>query len=401
MTRVDATPKVPTRRRDLDLLFVLGGVSSAALLPFWVLLLRERGLAPDVIGFVLAAGSLSAVLAAPAWSHMADTRLGTVRTLRRSTLTVVAAAMLLAAGGSNPWMVGGLAAILGAASAPSVAFADTIALGHLGSERMYQYGRIRLWASLGWAVAVVPFGWWFQRVGTGPVLPVYAAGILAYRVLLSRFPAPRPAAVRHEHGSRLGAVGEAFRAAPRLRPFLIGLLLVSAATWGAGSFVPLRIAREGQGEFLVGLAASVAAVIEIPIMSASGWLSAHVGMRRLFLTGCIVYVAMLFGWAILPSPVAAAVIRMVSGFAFGLTYVAMVVITARLVPLRVRNTGQALMQVAQSGIGPIAGQAVGGIVFRHLGPGWLFGGAAAIAAVGGLVVWRAIPREEVALAEGD
>ena len=163
----------------------------------------------------------------------------------------------------------------------------------------------------------------------------------------SRFPAPRPLAAAREHGSRLGAVGEAFRAAPRLRPFLIGLLLVSAAAWGAGSFVPLRIARGGQGEFLVGIAASVAALIEIPIMRASGWLGEHLGMRRLYLTGCAVYVAMLIGWATLSSPIAAAVIRMVSGLSFGLTYVAMVVITARLVPHRVRNTGQALMQARQ------------------------------------------------------
>ena len=65
---------------------------------------------------------------------------------------------------------------------------------------MGEYGRIRLWASAGWAAAVVPFGWWFQRVGTGPVLPVYAAGFLMYVLLLSRFPAPRPLAAAREQG---------------------------------------------------------------------------------------------------------------------------------------------------------------------------------------------------------
>ena len=77
------------------------------------------------------------------------------------------------------------------------------------------------------------------------------------------------------------------------------------------------------------------------------------------------------------------------------TYAALVVITGRLVPLELRNTGQALMQIFGAGIGPIVGPAVGGFIYVHIGPSSLFLVSAAGVLAGIVVVWRALrPAEE-------
>jgi PPP family 3-phenylpropionic acid transporter len=376
-------------------LFLASGASGAAFIPFFALLLRDRGFRADEIGLILAVSSLAGVATTPAWSHVADTRMGTVRTLQLTSVATAGIALGLLLTGSSLWATVVVAAALGIVSGPGTALGDVIALGHLGPERMTEYGEVRLWASLGWAIAVVAFGAWFERAGLGPVLPVYAAGTLVYVATTVPFPATRPGRV-HERVSRLGSVGEAFRSAPRLLPFLIGLLLVSTATWGAWSFVPLRIAARGGGPFLVGLAACVAALVEIPFFRASGWLGEHVGLRRLYLAGCAVYVMMLTAWSLVAAPTFVALIKMIGGAGYGLTYAALVVITGRLVPERLRNTGQALMQISTVGIGPVAGAAVGGVVYRHLGPPTLFASAAVLASVGALVVWRALSGDEFA-----
>ncbi|MDP9296554.1 MAG: hypothetical protein M3O88_07675, partial [Actinomycetota bacterium] len=53
--------------RDARVLFTLGGFSTAIFLPFFVLLLRDRGLAPDRIGFLVAASAATSLVAAPVW----------------------------------------------------------------------------------------------------------------------------------------------------------------------------------------------------------------------------------------------------------------------------------------------------------------------------------------------
>lgn len=375
--------------RDIRRLYALGGLATAALLPFFTPLLQGRGIRPDRIGLILSASAFVGVIAAPLWSHEADTRLGTTRALRWSSVATAVCALALIPTGADPWVVGTVAALMAMASAPGTAFADALALRVLGPERADDFGRIRRFASGGWAIAVVLFGLLYQVAGLSPELWLYAAAVLVYAAYLRRFPraAPEPAERR---GSRLGSVSAAFRESPNLPTFLAGLLLLSAATSSTDGFVPLRMLGEGGGPFLIGVAAGIAAVIEIPIFTASASLGARFGMRNLFLAGTAIVVVTLVGWSVADTPAAVAAFRMLSGAGFGLKYVALVVLTDRLVPQHLRNTGQALMQMATWGIGPIVGPAIGGFVYVHLGPPTLFAGAAGLASAGGVLAWWAL-----------
>lgn len=375
--------------RDIRRLYTLGGVATAALLPFFSPLLQGRGLTPDRIGLILSASAFAGVIAAPLWSHEADTRLGTSRALGWSSVATAVCALALIPTGADPWVVGTVAALMAMASAPGTAFADALALRVLGPERADDFGRIRRFASGGWAIAVVLFGLLYQVAGLSPELWLYAAAVLVYAAYLRRFPAaaPEPA---EQRGSRLGSVSAAFRESPNLPTFLTGLLLLSAATSSTDGFVPLRMLGAGGGPFLIGVAAGVAAVIEIPFFTASASLGARFGMRNLFLAGTGIVIVTLVGWSLVDSPAAVAGFRMLSGAAFGLKYVALVVLTDRLVPQHLRNTGQALMQMSTWGIGPIVGPAIGGFVYVHLGPPTLFAGAAVLGSAGGLLAWWAL-----------
>ncbi len=376
--------------RDIRRLFALGGVATAAILPFFVLWLQERGLAPDQIGIVLALGALAGVIAAPVWSHLADTELGAVRTLEIASLCSVGAAIALVPAGSRLPLLALVVVVRGLAEAPGTAMSDTIALRTLGPEGSSRYGSIRLWASLGWAAAVLAFGAVYERVGLGPLPVLYAIAMAVFTLAVTRFPRDRPASEDRETGSRLGSAGEAFRASPHLLPFLIGILVVSVSTVAAWSFVPLRIVSRGGGPFLIGLSASLAALVEVPFFRASGWLGEHVGLRALYTLGAGIYALTIASWAFVGNAAAIALVKVLSGAGFGLTYAALVVIAGRLVPERLQATGQTLMQIFGAGIGPVVGTAAGGFIYRNLGPTTLFAAAAIGTAIGVAIVWVAL-----------
>jgi PPP family 3-phenylpropionic acid transporter len=373
--------------------YALLGLMVSAFVPFLTLLLRERGLSPGDIGVVLAVLSLAGVIAAPFWSHVADTRLGTVHTLQLACAAASIFGLALIATGSSLVAVAAVCAFLGAAQAPHAALTDALTLSRLGPGHVHEYGRFRLWQSVGWGVGCIAIGAVLTATDVELALPLYAAGAAAYAVYVSRFgrSRPQPAA---STGSRLGSVGDALRTVRHLPMFLLGVLVFATSQHAAGDFVPLRIVTEGGDAFLVGIAAGVSAFVEIPFMRSSGALVERLGLRGVFAAGAGVYAAASLAWAAFPDPVAVTAVRIAIGVGFALTYVSLVQMTAELVPERLGNTGQGLLQICTWGLAPMIGGAVGGFVYEHVGPPQLFLGSAAGILVGIAMVWVSAGRRD-------
>lgn len=375
--------------RSLRGLYALQGAEGAAFLPFYVLLLSARGLGADQVGIVLALGSIASVAIAPFWGHAGDVRLGTVRTLQIACLATAAAALLLVPAGSSFLAIAAVGTFLGAMQSPHSALTNALTLRELGPERVTEFGAFRLWASIGWGVAIIAFGALLERTGVGLAPYLYVPGLIALAIYVRRFPGLPPDAVQ-EVISRFGAVGDALRTAPTLVLYLSGVLLVSIATHATWDFVPLRIADGGGGPYLVGLAGGISAFIEIPFMRGSSRLIDRFGVRAVYLAGAAVYVATALAWTVWDSPSAVSLIWVATGFGFGLTYVSLVVMTERITPDHLRNSGQALLATVMWGLAPIIGTAVGGWVYANVGPERLFAGSAIGIALGALVIARAV-----------
>ncbi len=373
-------------------LYVLQGLEGAAFIPFYVLLLRDRGLPADRIGLVLAVTSLAGVAATPFWSHAADMRLGSVHTLQLACTIACVGGLALMTTGSSPLAIGAVAVVLGAAQGPQTAITDALALTELGPARLIEYGTFRVWASVGWGIGAVGFGALFAAAGLGVLLPVYAVALGVFALFVARFPS------RHAAGAassgRFGAVGDAFGSA-RVPVFLLGVLVLATSTHAAWDFVPLRIVSGGGGPFLVGVSSGVSAFVEIPFMRSTPSLVERFGLERVFLAGAIVYAAASVAWSLTANAVVVTVIRIAIGVGFGLVYPSLVVITGRLVPARVRNSGQALLAICSFGLAPVIGGAVGGFVYQHVGPAQLFAGSAVGIAAGAAVVWSVARGPEV------
>ena len=214
---------------------------------------------------------------------------------------------------------------------------------------MRDYGLIRLWSSLAFAVAAIACGALYEVASIGLVPLVYAvtmAVLAAWSTTLVRdVPAHVPS------GERFGSVGAAFRAAPRLAPLLAGMLLWGIGFAAAWTFLPLRIVGRGGGPLLVGIAAAVGAFIEVPVMRKSKWFTGRFSLRGVYVLGCVIYGTVFVAWAFVKSPVVIAVLNGFEGVGFALLFVSGVMVVGKLVPRHLQATGQSLMQMVRAGIG--------------------------------------------------
>ena len=376
--------------RDLNLIYVLLGATDATILPFILLYLFERGFSASLIGVVLAAAALASFIAGPAWAFLADKKLGAERTVVVASAAAAALALSLAFVETTVALAV-ITVALWVARAPVVPVLDAISLQRLGAAGRPGYARIRLRMSAGWAASVVLAGGLFQVWGFWLIPFVYAPlalllGLWVWRVLPRGFQistldsaSPPPRAVR------AGSVPVA------LVGFLVSALLLGSAFVATNNFVTLRINVLGGGALLIGAAAAFQALTEIPTMAYTHVLMRYLSRRMLWVAGAGVYVVVFAAWAFITDPIATAVLKLVMGVGFALTYVASVLIADDVAPAHLRATVQALVKAVTNGLAPTLGALGGGYVYGVIGPSAMFMTAAAVAAGAGVVALIALP----------
>jgi PPP family 3-phenylpropionic acid transporter len=382
----------------VQVLFVLFGIAIAAFFPFLTLFLAERGLSPGEIGVVIAAMALGRIAAGPVWGHVADTSIGRRSTLQVGALgaAVAAVALFVAEDYGAIVVIGVVFAVFSTTTGPNL---DAIALEHLGEERMSEYGRIRGWESLSYAVSCLLIGFTLEQTNATWTMPIYAASsmlVLAWTFTLHH---DRPAH-RQTHG-RLGAVGAVFREAPRFWQFMLALLLVWTGFNAAWNFIALKIQQGGGGPLLVGVGAALGGLVEVPVMRLSSRLGRGWGLRPVFVLGCSVYALGFLLWGLIEDPTIVSLLTVFEGFAFGLLFTTGVVVIGKMLPSSLYATGQSMWVTASFGIAPILGAGIGGWVFETYGTLTLYVGASLLAVAGAAVAWLALSAPALANPERD
>lgn len=376
----------------LQVLFILFGITIAAFFPFLALFLSARGLSPSQIGIVIAAMAVARIIANPVWGHVADTTLGRRTTLQIGALGAAAAAIgLFVADGYLPIvLLGFVFAAFSTTVGPNI---DAIALEHLGDERMGDYGRIRGWESLSYAVACLLIGLTLEAADPTWTMPIYAVGIFCVAVWTVMLRADRPGH-RERHG-RLGAVGAVFREAPAFWQFLLALLLVWIGFNAAWNFIALKIQQAGGGPLLVGVGTALGGLVEVPVMRLSSRFGRAWGLRRVFCLGCCIYALGFLLWGLIENPTIVSLLTVFEGMAFALLFTTTVVVIGRMLPSTLYSTGQSMAVTAGFGIAPILGAGLGGVVFQRFGVVTLYVGASCLALAGAAAAWVALSSPEM------
>jgi MFS family permease len=383
----------------IRLLVLADGAAFGLIMPFNAVILASLGFEAGVIGFVLSLGSIAFALSVPAWGHIADVRFGRPRTLQVCGLgSAVALVALLGA-----WPPAGVVVLfVGFWIFQSAwqSLTDAMTVNALG--RGHQYGRIRVLASVSFAIATIVAGAVYQQLGYqwAFVLAAIAALVMAGTTL--RVPdaaradlaAHRRSAAgdRNSRRPRLGSAGVALRVAPRLGLILVAIALVHVALVATNSFLGLRLIELGGTPSDVGLSAGLSAAAEIPAMMSVGWVVRRIGLRGLFAGSALIYAVCLSSWVVVTVPSVIIASRLLTGIAFAGVTVGIVLTIASVLPADLQATGQGLFQTSAYGLTAFVTNVAGGLLFGSLGGGAVFA-FGAIAAVAGCVVgWFVFPR---------
>ena len=403
------------------------GVALGVLYPFVSVILAGRGFSPGEIGLISSLGAIGFTIAVPAWGHLADVRLGRPRTLQVCAVGAgLAVAALIA-----PWpplIVVLLLITFWVFESSWQPLADAITVNAL---RGRDYARVRLFTSLGFAVATILAGFLYDRTGYTPAFVLFAGATVVMLIGTSFLPdvgradlaAHRRRAAQAEASKaqaqvqaaasetaigdgptsaaplappaprtwRFGSAGVALKVAPKLGLVLAASALLHVGIISGFTFLPLRIVALGGSPSDIALSAGLSAGTEIPAMLLMGVAARRFGLRAVFTTSALLYGACFASWTVIEVPLVIVATRMVTGLAFSGVVIGVVMTIARLLPADLQATGQALFQTSAFGVAAIIANIVGGILYQVYGHVAVFGMGAILAVVSGAIGWLAFP----------
>ena len=365
------------RRYSLFYFWYYAGLGAFS--PYVGRFVDSLGHSGQVLGWMMALWYGSRVVGPPAWNALTarGERPG-VYLLLGSVFTLVVCAGFTSFHGAVGLCV--VMALFGLAVNPLLPQFEAMTLSALG-ERTADYGRIRLWGSIGFLLVASSYGWLLDRYGAQHfpwfVLPLYAAAVLA--------------ALPHWHArpprdERPRAPVMALLRRPGIPRFLLVALLMQTSFGAFYLFYTLHLQAAGHDGLTVGLLWGAGVLSEIAMF---WW------MPRLFtrhrpgslLSFCLAVTA--FRWiltALFPSQlVLMFAIQGLHAFSFAVFQACCMRQMAESFPGRESATGQSLLYSISSGVGGVLGALLASFLWDWRGGSAAFLAAALVVAIAWLV----------------
>lgn len=329
---------------------------------------RELGLNPAQIGLAIALVPLCSLLFSPPVAAWADARRKRVAVLMTSLLALALSLLGLYFARGFGGVLLGMAA-LGLSLALVAPLADSL-IGRMASRNGLEYGRMRLWGSLGFALASSLAGLAWARVGYETMFIVAAVATLPLVALARAL--PEVAAAEVGRGSLLHTLHDLFRHDRGTLLLLASVLLMGFGVGLAAPFLGLAIQDRGGAAAMVGFLYSTIALVEIVTMLYEGRLSRWLGDAGVLMLSAGLYALAHIGMALASSPALMLACGMVVGMGFGLFFVGSVRIVDARAQAHQVSTLQSLRNGLAFGLAHLIAGPVGGALYQAQGPGALF-----------------------------
>ncbi len=358
----------------------------AVWMPFLPVHLRGLGLASTEIGLLTAITPLVNLVGQPLGGMLSD-RYGRARML---LILLPLAALLSALTGqaSGFWILAVLLSLFSVVYGPAIPLADGLTLALL--ERKHgEYGRLRVWGSISFALAVQGAGWLFQRTDLRGIFWLVPAFLLLTWGSLYRVAATDPAPGTAFRPVR-GGVGTLLRSG-LVPAALLVTFIMQVATAGNNVFYGLYLESMGAGRGTIGLGFALAAASEIPVIFWSGPVIQRMGPLPALVVASLVYAVRFLFLSTVTNPWLGVAVQLSHSLSFGLSWPALVLLMARWTPPPLRSTGQGLLSGAGFGLSNVIGSALAGLVADQWGLPLLYqcmGWVSAAAAAGWVILLR-------------
>lgn len=351
-------------RRSSFYLLYFGAMG--VLVPYWPLYLTVRGFDPQALGELMALLAVARIAAPYAGGWLVDHWGHRIAVVRIAALLAAASFLLVwhARGFTTMALVMMTFSFFWYATLPSLE-ASTL------SVHGDHYGRIRLWGSVGFILAVAGLGPLLDDYGARFIVPVMA--VLLAGLWLSTLPLPRLAPTRPETAL--------LTLKPGLAPFLVACFLMQVSYGPYYTFYSVYLAHFGYNKAEIGGLWALAVVCEVLLFWQANRLFARYRNRPLFAATFALAVLRWIMIAMFPQvwPLLVAA-QALHAFTFGLYHAVAVRLVGGYVGAGAQARAQAFYGSA-AGAGAAVGALVSGYAWAALGPRVTFLAAAGVAAI--------------------
>ena len=324
-------------------------VGNGVQLPFLPLWLQSQGLSLAANSAVVAAMTLVRVVGAPFFAALADysgKRLAVIRFCAAGACLAYAA-LSMSSGNNSILVLGCLAAFMFSPVFPLTEGFSVEAASRMG----FDYGRVRLWASLSFLVG---------SLGSGALLTVVpvqqAIWLIAGAQMLSALATwvlpPEPPHPAHLTQASPLQWGETFKFlfASRLTVFLLAAGLANCSHGMLYAESTVHWAHLGFTTFDIGLLWASAVLAEAALFFFSGAVIKQVPLARLLCLGLFGATLRWLGMGLATSLWSMLLLQLLHCISFALTHLALMHFIRLNVPQKLRNTAQGLYTALASGL---------------------------------------------------
>ncbi len=367
-----------------------------AINPYFALWLQDYGYSAGQIGVLLAVPPALRLIGPTSWGRLADATGKRVKWLRWmahiSVLGLVVVGLAPYGGAWRmPLILLGLV-LLHAMLSGQVPMTESLLMQQLGKQT-HLYGRIRLFGSLGFIVAVMALGPLLDWLGTVWLLPLGAATLLMHAMASWRLRDAPALPAAHREATNLTQLLRL----PHVPLFLSASFLMVFGHMGLYIYFSLYLESVGYSKTIIGFLWVMSTVGEV----AYFWYQARApfkpltGYTRVYWVaalrfGLLAGVAIPFGsplWLLVA-------LQLLHTFTFALHHAVSMVLVKRLFPASAGSTANALFNTVTYGLAGVFGALVCAAVWNHFASDTqhaaqaVFAMSACACALGGGLAWR-------------
>lgn len=351
-----------------------------AMAPFWGLYLQSLKFTAIQIGILMSLFQVMRIFGPNAWGWWADRSGRRVSIVRLAALLCLLSYLGVFLGNSFYWLFFVMSAMsfFWSASMPLV---EATTLSHLG-EHTAGYGRIRLWGSIGFLLAVIGVGYALDFWVVGSLLWIVFALMLGM-VLLSQH---IPEAKSEKPERQAQSVWQIIKT-PAVAKLLIACFLMSVAHGPYYTFYSIYLVEHQYATSMVGWLWAIGVVCEITVFLFLPHLFRRFSLKFILLASFALAILrfLLIGWGIgwVSLMVFAQILHAAT---FGAYHAAAIALVHGLFRGRNQAQGQAVYTSLSFGLGGTVGGIYSGYTWELWGPGITFTISAICAAAGLLLL---------------
>ena len=358
-----------TPTTKLSIMMFLEYVIWGSWLPLLALYLGDvLGFSGSEIGWIFATQAIACIMALFVGGQLADRVMSTEKLLA-ALHAIGGAAMFLLALQTTFWTFFSIMLLYQLAYIPTMSLTNAICFHHAKNARQ-DFGRIRLWGTIGWIAASWPFV--FILAGkTGPALEsalasiFVVAGIASFVLAVFSLTLPPTPPTRDAGAANAPLEAIRFLAVPAFLVLFIVTFMDALVHQAYFQFTSPFLERAGLAANWIMPAMSIGQVAEIATMAVLGTVLSRLGWRATLGIGIAAHALRFFVYAIGDPLWLMVAINVVHGMCYAFFFAAVYIFVDEHFPKDSRASAQGLFNLLILGLGPFAGSLLwGGLADR-------------------------------------